>query len=222
MPFLALWAAAAFAPAGMLAPSMHSTFVYVRADVDAQGVIQSLRFREGTGERLQAMLRDRVSAWRFDPATIDGRPAAAQTTISIELKAGAEGQSIEIASVIAGIAPLRAVPPKYLPPAGNTKQRGSVVLRCKLRADGRCTEISVAEATAPEALQKNAAKALAAWRFEPEIVAGAAVESWILIPFCFSPNRQQGPEPTCQAAEQKAVAGSEPSRLKLRDPLAQR
>ncbi len=211
----------AFSPAGMMNPPPGVVArVYVRVDVDAQGVIQDVRFREGTGERLQSILRERVKSWRFDPASVQGKPAAAQTTVTIELKPGADGQSLDLAGVSAGVAPLKVVAPRYQPPAGNTVQRGSVVLRCKVTADGRCRDISVERATAPELLQKNAMTALGRWRFETEIVAGVAVEPWVLIPFCFSPDRYGAPPPECASGEAHAVAGTQASQLTLRDPLA--
>lgn len=220
MNHLLMALAAAIAPAGLLHPSFDSTYAYVRVDVDEQGAIRSMRFREGTGERLQAVLRERVQTWRFDPATVGGRPASAQTTITIELRVGTDGRSIDIASVAAGVAPLRLVAPKYLPPVGNTKQQGVVVLRCKVLADGRCSSIAVERATAPETLQNNAIRAVARSRFETEIVAGIAVEPWVLIPFCFSTGRRDSPP--CEVGDTRLLSAVEPSRVKLRDPLAQR
>lgn len=220
MNHLLMVLAAAMAPSGLLHPSLDSTYTYVRVDVDEQGAIQSMRFREGTGERLQEILRKRVQTWRFDPATAGGKPAPAQTTITIELRAGADGRSIEIASVAAGVAPLRVVAPKYLPPVGNTKQQGVVVLRCKVLASGRCSPITVERATAPESLQKNAITALARSRFETEVVSGVAVEPWILVPFCFSTGRRDSP--ACEVGDTRPLSVVEPSRVKLRDPLAQR
>jgi TonB family protein len=220
MNHLLLWLAAAVAPTGILHPAPGTARAFVRVDIDEQGVIQSMQFREGTGERLQAILRERVQSWRFDPATANGRPAKAQTTITIDLKAGADGQSLEIAAVSAGVAMSYVVLPQYLP--GPKNMQGSVVLRCRVAADGRCHDISVEQATAPERLQKSAMKSLANWRFETEIVSGVSVESWMLIPFCFSMHVQGEPVPECRAGESRAVAGTDPPRLKLRDPLAQR
>ena len=217
---LLLWLAAAVAPTGILTPAPGTARAFVRVEVDEQGVIQSMQFREGTGERLQAILRERVQSWRFDPATADGRPARAQTTITIDLKAGDDGQSLEIARVSAGVATSYVVPPDYVP--GSSKMQGNVVLRCRVAADGRCHDIAVEQATAPEKLQKSAKRALADWRFETEVVSGVAVESWVQIPFCFSMHELGKPAPECRAGESHAVAGPDPPRLKLRDPLAQR
>jgi len=220
MSHLLLWLAAAVAPAGILHPAPGAARAFVRVEVDEQGVIQSMHFREGTGERLQAILRERVQSWRFDPATAGGHPARAQTTITIDLKAGADGQSLEIAAISAGVAMSYVSVPQYVP--GPKKMQGNVVLRCRVTADGRCHDISVEQATAPEKLQKSAMKSLADWRFETEVVSGVAVESWVLIPFCFSLHPVGEPVPECRAGEARAVAGTDPPRLKLRDPLAQR
>ncbi|WP_313916774.1 TonB family protein [Tahibacter sp.] len=211
----------AFAPTGLLNPLPGAARVYVRVDVDAQGAIESVRFRDGTGERLQAVLRERVQSWRFDPALVDGRPAPAQTTITIDLRAGADGQSIDIASVSAGPAPIFIEPPRYAP-NGRAALQGNVVLRCRIAADGRCRDITVEDATAPAKLQKSAKFALANWRFETEVVSGVAVTPWVLIPFCFSQRPADQPVPECKVGQQRAIAGSEPPRLKLHDPLAQR
>lgn len=221
MHHLLLAAVAALAPSGMPNPYPLGINVYARVDVDAQGAIQSLRFREGTGERLQALLRDRIKSWRFEPATADGRPAATQTTITVELRPGADGQSLDIASVSAGVAPLRVVAPKYLPPVGTKIHRGAVVLRCKVLADGRCSEITVEHSTASKLLETNSITALRRWRFETEVVSGVAVEPWMLFPFCFATDRRSAAQPECAASQERAVAGSEPSRAKLKDPLAQ-
>lgn len=211
----------AFAPASLMTPMQGAARVYVRVDVDAHGVIQSLRFRDGTGERLQAVLRERMQSWRFDPALVNGHPAPAQTTITIELRAAADGQALNIASVSAGPAPVYVEPPHYAP-AGRAALQGSVVLRCQISADGRCGDITVEEATAPARLQKSAKSALANWRFETEVVSGVAIRPWVLIPFCFSLGRAGQPVPACEIGQKRAVAGSEPPRLKLHDPLAPR
>lgn len=211
----------AFAPASLMTPMRGVARVYVRVDVDAHGAIQAMRFREGTGERLQAILRERVQSWRFDPALADGHPVPAQTTITIDLRAAADGQSLDIASVSAGPAPVYIEPPRYAP-NGRAALQGNVVLRCQIAADGRCRDITVEDATAPVKLQKNAKSALANWRFETEIVSGVAVRPWVLIPFCFSLRRADQPAPACEVGQKRAIAGSEPPRLKLRDPLAQR
>ncbi|MBL8300694.1 MAG: energy transducer TonB [Rhodanobacteraceae bacterium] len=100
--------------------------------------------------------------------------------------------------------------------------QGSVLLRCKVLANGRCSEITVERASAPESLQHNAIKALARWRFETEVVAGVAVEPWVLVPFCFTPSIAGAPRTECKTDEARAITGSEPAQLKLCTPIAQR
>jgi hypothetical protein len=58
-------------------------------------------------------------------------------------------------------------------------------------------------------------------RFETEVVSGVAIEPWILIPFCFALDRRSAALPECAASQERAVAGSERSRAKLKDPLVQ-
>ncbi|MBL8300695.1 MAG: energy transducer TonB [Rhodanobacteraceae bacterium] len=111
MNSLLIWLAAALAPAGLLHLPPGTARVYARVDVDAQGRIQSVRFRDGTGQTLQAILRERIQSWQFDPATANGRPVAAQTTITIDLKARIEEQTLDIADVSAGVAPLSVAAP---------------------------------------------------------------------------------------------------------------
>jgi TonB family protein len=63
-----------------LLPSTEQKIV-VDVDVDAQGAVVNENLVRGMGNRLDQMVLDIVKTWRFQPATVDGKPVPAQAEV---------------------------------------------------------------------------------------------------------------------------------------------
>lgn len=86
-------------------------------------------------------------------------------------------------------APVRNPRPRY--PAVAIRQRieGRVVLRVTIAADGRVSDIEVADSSGFAVLDNAATNALRQWRFTPATRDGQRVESTLVLPVRFRLNR---------------------------------
>lgn len=55
--------------------------IVVDVDVDAQGAVVNERLVRGIGNQLDQMILDIVKTWRFQPATVDGKPVPAEAEL---------------------------------------------------------------------------------------------------------------------------------------------
>jgi TonB family protein len=180
------------APFALLAqPSLPALLARVR--ISADGEIIAAEFRNPPAAELEAELRRRLEGWRFEPLDVDSDELVNETTLSITLHLHQQGPAVApvIDAVSSGIEAVRTVLPDYTVNAGERGQAGGVLLRCRVRNDGSCGQVSVASASAPEKLVRASRRALEDWRFLPEIIGGRPSNPWILVPFCFAATAQQ-------------------------------
>jgi protein TonB len=76
-------------------------------------------------------------------------------------------------------------PPSYPAIARRMGWEGTVVLEVEVQADGRVGDVSVAESSGHAVLDRAAADAVRAWRFEPAERLGEPVASHVRLPVQF-------------------------------------
>lgn len=189
LPALLLtFAAGAVAPADTSLPTL-----FARVRVSTDGEIIAAEFRNPPSRELESELRRRMEVWRFAPVDGAHEELASETTLAMDLHL--ERRGLNLVPVIdearSGLEAVRTVMPDYTVNAGERGQAGGVLLRCRVRSDGSCGQVSVESASAPEKLVRAARRALEDWRFLPELVAGRPSVGWVLVPFCFAATPQQ-------------------------------
>jgi TonB family protein len=55
--------------------------IVVRVDVDALGQVVGENLVKGVGNRLDQIVLDIVKTWRFQPATVDGKPVPTEAEL---------------------------------------------------------------------------------------------------------------------------------------------
>lgn len=136
-------------------------------------------------------LKQHFAKARIPPVTDDrGAPATFQTGVGLYLTvipgaqtgAGEGAGTVRIDSVRVAARPVKryaASAPDNIPTGGGGDGGAArVSLQCSVQADGRCTDISIVDATAgSESLRRWGVASMAGWRFEPQRVNGEPVPS---------------------------------------------
>lgn len=79
-----------------------------------------------------------------------------------------------------------AAPPAYPSLARRRGWEGTVLLRVRVGADGRPTEVLIERSSGHGLLDRSASEhVLARWRFQPAVVEGRAVSAWARVPIVF-------------------------------------
>ncbi|MEO8673576.1 MAG: TonB family protein [Tahibacter sp.] len=179
---------ASVVPAGEIYISPSIRQVYARVEVSEDGRIDKVRFRNRMSEIVETALRERVLAWTFDPVMKDGvgvrATAILHITVDIE-RADIGLAGLTITDVIHAPEPVHTAAPEFTPRQADAGLRGLVVIRCHINYRGRCKDLGAVPSDTPPVLVSSALKAMAEWRFEPEFVGGAPVDTWLHVPFCF-------------------------------------
>jgi TonB family protein len=118
-----------------------------------------------------------VQSWRFQPATLDGKPVAEKA--SVELECGNPEPPIPASAYLAGRGLTRPqlaqkVEPEYSEPARRAKLQGVVVLYIVVDAGGHPTNVAVMKRLGM-GLDEKAIEAVLRWRFVPGLKNGRPV-----------------------------------------------
>ena len=63
---------------------------------------------------------------------------------------------------------------------------GKVILKVRVLADGKASQVSIATSSGHEVLDEAALEAVSQWHFVPAKRGGQAVESWVNVPINFN------------------------------------
>jgi TonB family protein len=141
-----------------------------------------------------------VRGWHFTPGKVDGRPAAAETTLTMHAAlepAGGETYRVGVTSAVTGAGYESGAPPKYPLSALRMERYGLVWLQVNHDASGHVVSaapvVHAGEPRVDRALTKAAIDTVKQWTFRPERVAGHGVAGSVLEPFCFSTEELRDP-----------------------------
>jgi TonB family protein len=164
-------------------------------DLDAQGQLTDLRFRDELPPQLEEPLRQRIAQWHFSPVLANGVPSAATVNLFVSLLIEDVGDKLRFRIREAGtnLHSVDARPPRY--PAGELRagRGGYAVVKLLVGEDGRVLERSTVDAT-NEQFSKAALKAARDWRFEPLLINGRPARGEIYLPISFALSGQPMPK----------------------------
>lgn len=190
----------AMAGAAFAAPSDGVVRVTAEWDMslDANGAVTALEARPGRiKDVLLNTLETAVNSWSFSPGSINGKPAATDTSlwVSISLWPSPDGESYSVkvdkvstGGGIAKISKMPHFPRNQVHKARRNKTNPVVVLEVTYDELGKPSKILVAKGSPIKTglLVSGAIKAVLTWTFKPELVAGHGVEARVLLPFCYA------------------------------------
>ncbi len=184
--------------AGTDAPaSERTTVLQWKTNLDAGGQITALVPRDAVNSPLAAQLEPVVRTWSFEPATVNGEKAAAETLLSVQIALipSADGQSysVRVDDVRTGGSIVPSHGSIRLPEseARALKSDGGftkLAFEVSYDATGRASEVTLLpDPKNPEGrLVEISAGAVREWQYEPERVAGAGVPGKVIVPICYS------------------------------------
>ncbi|HLS97251.1 MAG TPA: energy transducer TonB [Porticoccaceae bacterium] len=168
-----------------------------RMKLDATGHIARLEPLDSSNRALQEKLEPTVRAWEFVPGAVDGKPAATDTVLSVQVALQPIADSQQLSVIVedartGGRISAATRPPRF--PYGAydklAREGGFARYFIEVRYDGTGTvRDAVAMAGSTEgidALWRSAEKAVRNWEYEPEKVAGIGVPGTLIVPVCFS------------------------------------
>jgi TonB family protein len=131
----------------------------------------------------------RVPGWRFTPASLDGVPAAAESTLRVFLEGepdGKGGYTMRITRAHTGPRALKRPAPKYPQRELKRHRAGSVLLRVEVQADGSVAKVEADEEYSDAGFVAASVQAVRRWTFEPERIGGQPVPTRLEIPVSFN------------------------------------
>jgi TonB family protein len=177
--------------------------LWLNADItiDQHGRMASLDWKNAQpGRQLIAeRLTQRVQAWEFVPAMVDGQRMETRTglIIGIHVTEHPDGSvALQITDAHTGPRPVSTVPPRYPVDAVSAGVSGLVVVDLQVEPDGKPVildmrfEGSSGKRSYRESFTTATKSAVTAWTFQPEVVAGRAVRTRMQVPvdFCLEPS----------------------------------
>ncbi len=161
-----------------------------RASIGADGRISAVSLVNSTlSAAMQDAIVERLRRVEFEPATVNGAPVTAETTLLVQLEAKVQHDQLALdiygVDIIAGYR--KTSPPRY--PARELRKgiTGEAWVRVEYDGEGRVTEVAPAVADASMDVFMTAALAAARkWELEPERVDGKGVPGTATVPVRFS------------------------------------
>ena len=166
--------------------------------LDATGKIVALNAKSGNVGALQAKLEPVIRTWHFNPGTVDGKPEATETRLTVQIELvpieGSEQLAIKVQDVRTGgqVAEIgrHARFPKE---AISRMMRGRlapvqrVLLEVSYDGTGKPTSVGVVPdvSSQDKSLIKASIKSAESWKIKPEQVAGVGVPGKLVSPLCY-------------------------------------
>ena len=175
------------------------TNVQWHMSLDATGHITALGAEGAAVDALREKLEPVVRAWTFVPGAVNGKPAATETMLSVQVAfdsiAGTDDLSVRVVDVRTGggLSPVGSKMPRFPRDAlrrmmsGRNSPVERLVLSISYDASGTPLDISpIADASSKDKLLVNASLSAAkSWKIDPERVAGIGVAGTLVTPVCF-------------------------------------
>ena len=169
-----------------------------RMSLAADGSITALVPRGEGLEVLRPRLEQAVKQWEFAPGSLNGKPAATETLLSVQValtpSADAKSYAVTIRDARTGGGVSKAEPPRFsalvvkkLMGRSNTLVK-QVVVEVSYDDAGKATDVAVAAGSpvADGPLLDSVERAMRKSRFDPERVNGVAVAGKILTTICIA------------------------------------
>jgi hypothetical protein len=173
-----------------------------RMSLDATGQITALEAKRKPVEALREKLEPAVRSWKFEPGTVNGKPAATETLLSVQISLlpSADGKtySVRFDDVRTGGYVAESTKPPHFPAKEARKLMGNggfaqLVFEVSYDKSGKANDVVVASGSTQSkgSLVDYAEKAVREWTYQPEQVAGFGVPGTVIVPICFSVSTNQ-------------------------------
>lgn len=164
-----------------------------RIDVDATGAVTRVEPSDKLSPALQELVKQQVSAYRFETPLHNGVKAAGSTYVTLGGCAVPDGDGYKVSLAYKNAGPRfvggEFLPPRYPERAYRNGAEASAVVAYVIQADGSVALDGIRYKGTPRE-KRYFDEALEAWvaqfRYEPEIVAGKPVRTKLEVPVDFA------------------------------------
>lgn len=204
--------------AGAAAPKPVDLTMTWSVSLDASGAVTALAPTVQTNLGIYQRLEPAIRKWRFTTGKINGKPAPAQTTLTVRITLEpVDGfYRVHVRDAGTGARYATMTPPKYPDGATMSQRGGAVMLEVHYDAAGNVTSAKPIDGGLPKAgsdIEHAAVAAVKHWTFSPETIGGHGLAGVAHVPLCFSAH--PGGENACRWQ----VGGAEVA-LDTQSPLA--
>jgi TonB family protein len=170
--------------------------------LDASGAVTALSPTVQSNRGIYQRLEPAVRKWHFTTGKVNGKPAASETTLTLNITlAPVDGfYRVHVRAFGTGARYATMTEPKYPDEAVTSKRGGAVMLEVHYDAAGKVTSAKAIDGGLPKAgadIDHAAVVAVKQWTFTPETVGGHGLAGVAHVPLCFSAHAG-GPDDTCR------------------------
>jgi TonB family protein len=153
--------------------------VTVDLTVGADGQPRDFQVAEEAVPSLSEAIVKAIEAWRYAPASLNGKPADAHGRVEMECgepapSAGPAAAAMRVGADVSMPSVLYKIEPHYTEEARQSKYQGTVALYVEVDPSGRARNIRTVRALGL-GLDKKAMEAVLQWRFNPGMKDGKPV-----------------------------------------------
>jgi TonB family protein len=170
--------------------------VVLEATIDTGGNVSKVKVLKGENESLNKAAADALKQWKYDPATLKGKPMPVNFTVTIKFslkdKEAGTGKPAE-SSKHSGPKLVKKVGPTYPEEARKEGIEGTVILEATIDTQGNVAKVRVLKGGV-ESLNKAAIEAIRQWKYEPVVIEGKAVPSTFTVTIKFTLDKDKKKE----------------------------
>jgi TonB family protein len=170
--------------------------VILEGTIDTEGNVSKVKVLKGEHESLNKAAIEALEQWKYNPATLKGKPMPVNFTVTMKFKLDGketEAQKPAEGSEHPGPTVIKKVNPTYPEEARKEGIEGMVILEATIDTEGNVTKVKVLKGEI-ESLNKAAVEAIRQWKYEPIIVEGKAMPSTFTVTIKFALDKDKKKE----------------------------
>lgn len=168
-------------------------------DIDAAGKLTSFTTGGAANPALANALREELQRLAFVPAQRGGIAVAVRTYVTGGYTLEEQGNEYVMRMTSAEVGPKHVALDLPKPPLRlmTMNEPGWVRVGFTVDRDGKPRDVSVEDGKGPKEIHRNVHESIMRWRFEPETVDGAPIETYVRADFTFAKQGSSVTVPDC-------------------------
>ncbi len=170
--------------------------VILEATIDTEGNVAKVKVLKGEHESLNKAAAEALKQWKYNPATLKGKPMPVNVTVTMKFKLdGKETEARKPAegSGHPGPTVIKKVHPTYPEEARKEGIEGTVILEATIDTEGNVSSVKVLKGGI-DSLNTAAIEAVKQWKYEPVIVEGKAMPATFTVTIKFALDKDKKKE----------------------------
>ncbi len=162
--------------------------VILEGTIDTDGNVAKVKVLKGEHESLNKAAVEALKQWKYNPATLKGKPMPVNFTVTMKFKLDgkeAEAQKPAEGAEHPGPTVIKKVNPTYPEEARKEGIEGMVILEATIDAEGNVSSVKVLKGEI-DSLNTAAIEAVKQWKYEPVIVEGKAMPATFTVTIKFA------------------------------------